>query len=122
ACRSELPRVAHRESEYRQTTPERARRRDRADQGHAAFDPAAAARRLARRSHQQARRRAGARRRRRAVSLPGAGAGRGGPGDLAVFLRNSWYVAAWDREIGRRPLATTFLHQPVVLYRKEDGP
>jgi phenylpropionate dioxygenase-like ring-hydroxylating dioxygenase large terminal subunit len=38
-----------------------------------------------------------------------------------VFLRNSWYVAAWDREISRHPLARTFLDQPVVLYRMEDG-
>jgi vanillate monooxygenase len=38
-----------------------------------------------------------------------------------VFLRNSWYVAAWDREITRQPLARTFLGEPVVLYRKEDG-
>ena len=38
-----------------------------------------------------------------------------------MFLKNSWYVAAWDREIGRKLLARTFLDQPVVLYRKEDG-
>src|SRR5213078_2548405 len=41
--------------------------------------------------------------------------------ELAMFLRNSWYVAAWDREISRQPRARTFLDQPVVLYRKEDG-
>jgi len=82
ACRSRLPRVAHRESDDRDPQPERARLRDRADQGHAALDPVAAAWRLARRSHKKARRRAGAHRRRRAVSLPGAGAGRGGPGGL----------------------------------------
>jgi len=38
-----------------------------------------------------------------------------------MFLRNCWYVAAWDREVVRRPLARTFLNEPVVLYRKEDG-
>ncbi len=38
-----------------------------------------------------------------------------------MFLRNSWYVAAWDREVGREPLARTFLNEPVVLYRTEDG-
>lgn len=38
-----------------------------------------------------------------------------------MFLRNSWYVAAWDREISRAPLARTLLEQPVVLYRKQDG-
>ena len=38
-----------------------------------------------------------------------------------MFLRNSWYVAAWDREVTRALLARTFLNEPVVLYRKEDG-
>jgi phenylpropionate dioxygenase-like ring-hydroxylating dioxygenase large terminal subunit len=38
-----------------------------------------------------------------------------------VFLRNSWYVAAWDREVSRNPLARVLLGEPVVLYRKEDG-
>jgi phenylpropionate dioxygenase-like ring-hydroxylating dioxygenase large terminal subunit len=38
-----------------------------------------------------------------------------------VFLRNSWYVAAWDREVTRALLPRTFLNEPVVLYRKEDG-
>ena len=37
------------------------------------------------------------------------------------FLRNSWYVAAWDREITRALLPRIFLGEPVVLYRKEDG-
>ena len=37
------------------------------------------------------------------------------------FLRNSWYVAAWDREVTRSLLARTFLNEPVVLYRKADG-
>src|SRR5947208_10186817 len=39
----------------------------------------------------------------------------------SVYLRNSWYVAAWDREVSRRPLARTYLDEPVVLFRKEDG-
>ncbi len=38
-----------------------------------------------------------------------------------MFLRNSWYVAAWDREVARAPLARMFLGEPVVLYRKADG-
>ena len=38
-----------------------------------------------------------------------------------MFLRNSWYVAAWDREVTRALLPRTFLNEPVVLYRKEDG-
>ncbi len=38
-----------------------------------------------------------------------------------MFLKNSWYVAAWDREISRNPLGRVLLDEPVVLYRKEDG-
>src|SRR5947207_4222249 len=38
-----------------------------------------------------------------------------------MFLRNSWYVAAWDRELTRALLSRTLLNEPVVLYRKEDG-
>jgi vanillate monooxygenase len=38
-----------------------------------------------------------------------------------VFLRNSWYVAAWDREVTRQLLHRTLLNEPVVLYRKQDG-
>ena len=38
-----------------------------------------------------------------------------------MFLKNSWYVAAWDREVGRRLLARTFLGEPVVLFRTESG-
>ena len=37
------------------------------------------------------------------------------------FLRNSWYVAAWDREVSKVPLGRLFLNEPVVLYRKADG-
>ena len=38
-----------------------------------------------------------------------------------MFLKNSWYVAAWDREVTRGLLARTFLGEPVVLYRRQDG-
>lgn len=38
-----------------------------------------------------------------------------------MFLRNAWYVAAWDEEVGREPFARTLLNEPVVLYRREDG-
>src|SRR5262245_20239423 len=38
-----------------------------------------------------------------------------------MFLRNSWYVAAWDREVTRSLLSRVFLNEPVVLFRKEDG-
>ena len=39
-----------------------------------------------------------------------------------MFLRNGWYVAAWNREVTReRPLGRTLLGEPVVLYRRADG-
>ena len=37
------------------------------------------------------------------------------------FLRNSWYVAAFDNEVGDEPLARMFLNEPVVLYRDDAG-
>ena len=38
-----------------------------------------------------------------------------------MFLKNTWYVAAWDHELGRTLLARTLLDTPVVLYRTEAG-
>ena len=38
-----------------------------------------------------------------------------------MFLRNTWYAAAWDHEVGETPLARMFLNEPVVLFRREDG-
>jgi phenylpropionate dioxygenase-like ring-hydroxylating dioxygenase large terminal subunit len=38
-----------------------------------------------------------------------------------MFLHNAWYVAAWDRELTRTPLARLYLDEPVVLFRTEDG-
>lgn len=38
-----------------------------------------------------------------------------------MYLRNCWYVAAWDEELGEAPLARTYLGQPVVLYRDTGG-
>lgn len=38
-----------------------------------------------------------------------------------MFLRNRWYVAAWDKEVSNRPLARTICGEPVVLYRRSDG-
>ena len=38
-----------------------------------------------------------------------------------TYLRNAWYAAAWSEEIGREPLARTFLDEPVVLYRDTNG-
>ncbi len=40
---------------------------------------------------------------------------------MTEYVRNCWYAAAWNHEIGRAPLARTFLDQPVVLYRTQDG-
>jgi phenylpropionate dioxygenase-like ring-hydroxylating dioxygenase large terminal subunit len=41
--------------------------------------------------------------------------------DNAMFLRNYWYVAASDDEVGRRPFRRIILGEPVVLFRTEDG-
>jgi vanillate O-demethylase monooxygenase subunit len=38
-----------------------------------------------------------------------------------MYLRNAWYVAAWPSELNTGPLARTFLDEPVVLFRTEDG-
>ncbi|OKO81106.1 aromatic ring-hydroxylating dioxygenase subunit alpha [Bradyrhizobium sp. AS23.2] len=39
-----------------------------------------------------------------------------------VFLRNSWYVAAWAHElIDGKMVARTILEQPIVIYRGESG-
>jgi phenylpropionate dioxygenase-like ring-hydroxylating dioxygenase large terminal subunit len=38
-----------------------------------------------------------------------------------MFLRNYWYVAATDAEIGRKPLPRTILGEPIVFFRTEDG-
>lgn len=37
------------------------------------------------------------------------------------FPRNAWYVAAWDHEVGRVPLARRIADRPLALYRTEDG-
>jgi len=36
------------------------------------------------------------------------------------FVRNRWYVAAWDSEVDRTPIARTICGEPIVLYRKLD--
>ena len=42
--------------------------------------------------------------------------------DDGIFLRNSWYVAAWNHElIDGRKLARTILERPVVIYRGTSG-
>src|ERR1700689_207004 len=37
-----------------------------------------------------------------------------------MYVRNHWYVAAWDHEIDRAPMARTICGEPIVLYRKFD--
>lgn len=37
------------------------------------------------------------------------------------FLYNAWYAAGWISELGEKPLARTFLDQPVVIYRAAGG-
>ena len=40
--------------------------------------------------------------------------------DDGIFLRNCWYVAAWDHElIDGKKLARTILERPVVIYEGE---
>lgn len=34
---------------------------------------------------------------------------------------NAWYVAAWDHELRREPMARTIANKPLALYRTDDG-
>ncbi len=38
-----------------------------------------------------------------------------------MYLKQAWYVAAWDREVAREPLSRTLLGRPVVLWRTGAG-
>lgn len=38
-----------------------------------------------------------------------------------MFIRNRWYVAAWDKEVSAKPLARTICGEKVVLFRRSDG-
>ncbi len=38
-----------------------------------------------------------------------------------MFLKNAWYVAAWDHEVSRELKPVTILGVNIVLYRKQDG-
>ena len=38
-----------------------------------------------------------------------------------MYIRNAWYVAAWDYEIGRDMLRRILLDEPVLLFRRDDG-
>ncbi|MBS0284916.1 MAG: Rieske 2Fe-2S domain-containing protein, partial [Proteobacteria bacterium] len=37
-----------------------------------------------------------------------------------TWITNRWYVAAWDSEVDRAPIARTICGEPVMLYRKLD--
>ncbi|MFM9967904.1 MAG: Rieske 2Fe-2S domain-containing protein [Burkholderiales bacterium] len=38
-----------------------------------------------------------------------------------MYVRNAWYVAAWDHEVKRDMMRRILLNEPVVLFRKDDG-
>ena len=38
-----------------------------------------------------------------------------------MFVKNTWYVAAWADEVTNRPFARTLLNEPVVLFRGITG-
>jgi nitrite reductase/ring-hydroxylating ferredoxin subunit len=38
-----------------------------------------------------------------------------------MFIRNAWYIAAWDDELTDNPLARRILNEPVVLFRDKAG-
>jgi vanillate O-demethylase monooxygenase subunit len=38
-----------------------------------------------------------------------------------TYLRNCWYMAAWDDEVGAAPFARRILNEPVLIFRKADG-
>lgn len=40
---------------------------------------------------------------------------------MTAFIRNAWYLAAWESELGDTPLPVKIIGEPVVLYRKTDG-
>jgi vanillate O-demethylase monooxygenase subunit len=40
---------------------------------------------------------------------------------MALFIRNAWYVVAYDVELAERPLARTVLGERIALYRQPDG-
>ncbi|MGB7656323.1 MAG: aromatic ring-hydroxylating dioxygenase subunit alpha [Novosphingobium sp.] len=39
-----------------------------------------------------------------------------------MYLRNAWYVAAWDHELADTPIARTILGEAVVLFRNHGQP
>jgi phenylpropionate dioxygenase-like ring-hydroxylating dioxygenase large terminal subunit len=42
-------------------------------------------------------------------------------GATVTYLKNCWYIGAWDYEVTRELLLRYMLEQPILLYRKENG-
>ena len=38
-----------------------------------------------------------------------------------TFIRNRWYIAAWDGEVANAPLSRKICGETIVLYRKLNG-
>jgi phenylpropionate dioxygenase-like ring-hydroxylating dioxygenase large terminal subunit len=38
-----------------------------------------------------------------------------------MFLRDSWYAAAWDHEIKHAPFSRVICDEPIVFYRQTNG-
>ena len=38
-----------------------------------------------------------------------------------TYLRNAWYAAAWEDEVGRALFTRRILDEPILMYRKENG-
>jgi phenylpropionate dioxygenase-like ring-hydroxylating dioxygenase large terminal subunit len=38
-----------------------------------------------------------------------------------MFIRNAWYVGAWEHEVTRELKRRVILNEPIVFYRREDG-
>ena len=38
-----------------------------------------------------------------------------------MYIRNAWYVGAWEHEVGRTQRRRIILEEPVMFYRKTDG-
>ena len=54
--------------------------------------------------------------------VPSQKRGPPGPQENPMFLKNCWYVAAWDHElIDGKLLARTLLEEAVLLYKSESG-
>jgi phenylpropionate dioxygenase-like ring-hydroxylating dioxygenase large terminal subunit len=41
--------------------------------------------------------------------------------EAPVFLRNAWYVAAWDHQLAQGLLARTIMNENIVFFRSGDG-